>query len=98
MLFAEDRIDTAFFPCETETLDGLIHNDHLATPQKMTDGSGAVVWSADYKPFGEVNITTNTITNNLRFPGQCHDAETGLYHPKESRGVEGAGQQKFCVI
>ena len=45
------------------------HNDHLGTPQKMTDASGAVVWAADYKPFGEVNITTNTITNNLRFPG-----------------------------
>jgi RHS repeat-associated protein len=55
------------------------HNDHLATPQKMTDSSGTVVWSADYKPFGEVNITTNTITNNLRFPGQYFDAETGLH-------------------
>ena len=29
------------------------HNDHLGTPQKMTDASGTVVWSADYKPFGE---------------------------------------------
>ncbi len=44
----------------------------------MTDASGAVVWAAEYKPFGEVNITTNTITNNLRFPGQYYDAETGL--------------------
>ena len=44
----------------------------------MTDSSGVVRWSADYKPFGEVNITTNTITNNLRFPGQYFDAETGL--------------------
>jgi RHS repeat-associated protein len=55
------------------------HNDHLGTPQKMTDSTGAVVWAADYKPFGEVNITTNTVTNNLRFPGQYYDAETGLY-------------------
>ncbi|MEK6699301.1 MAG: RHS repeat-associated core domain-containing protein, partial [Nitrospirota bacterium] len=56
------------------------HNDHLGTPQKMTDASGAVVWAADYKPFGEVNITTNTITNNLRFPGQYYDVETGLHY------------------
>ena len=56
------------------------HNDHLATPQKMTDASGTVVWAADYKPFGEVTITVSTITNNLRFPGQYYDAETGLHY------------------
>jgi len=56
------------------------HNDHLATPQKMTDASGTVVWSADYKPFGEATITVSTITNNLRFPGQYFDAETGTHY------------------
>jgi RHS repeat-associated protein len=58
----------------------LIHNDHLATPQKMTDSSGVVRWSADYKPFGEATVDQNvtTITNNLRFPGQYFDVETGL--------------------
>ncbi len=45
----------------------------------MTDGSGAIVWAADYKPFGEATITVLTITNNLRFPGQYYDAEMGLY-------------------
>lgn len=44
----------------------------------MTDGSGQVVWSADYKPFGEATVTVSTITNNLRFPGQYFDAETGM--------------------
>jgi RHS repeat-associated protein len=56
------------------------HNDHLATPQKMTDSTGAVVWAADYKPFGEATVTVSTITNNLRFPGQYFDAETGLHY------------------
>jgi len=47
------------------------HNDHLATPQKMTDTSGVVVWYADYKPFGEATVNpSSTITSNLRFPGQ----------------------------
>ena len=54
-------------------------NDHLGTPQKLTDGTGMVVWAADYKPFGEATITVSTITNNLRFPGQYFDAETGLH-------------------
>jgi len=57
------------------------HNDHLATPQKMTGPLGVVVWSADYKPFGEATIvSTSTITNNLRFPGQYYDVETGLHY------------------
>jgi len=78
MLFAEDRIDTAFFPYGPGSQCGMIHNDHLATPQKLTDSTGQVVWAADYKPFGEATITVSTITNNLRFPGQYFDAETGL--------------------
>ncbi len=71
------------------------HNDHLGTPQKMTDASGAVVWAADYKPFGEATVTVSTITNNLRFPGQYYDAETGLnynymrdYNPVIGRYIE----------
>jgi RHS repeat-associated protein len=56
------------------------HDDNLGTPQKMTDSTGTVVWSADYKPFGEATITVSTITNNLRFPGQYYDAETGLHY------------------
>jgi RHS repeat-associated protein len=56
----------------------MIHTDHLATPHKMTDGSGTVVWSAYYKPFGAATVTVSTITNNLRFPGQYFDVETGL--------------------
>lgn len=46
----------------------------------MTDGTGTIVWSADYKPFGEATVTVSTITNNLRFPGQYYDAETGLHY------------------
>ena len=72
------------------------HNDHLGTPQKMTDSSGTVVWAADYKPFGEATITVSTITNNLRYPGQYFDQETGLhynyyrdYNPVIDRYIEG---------
>jgi RHS repeat-associated protein len=56
------------------------HNDHLGTPQKMTDSSGTIVWAADYKPFGEATITVSTITSNLRGKGQYADAETGLLY------------------
>jgi RHS repeat-associated protein len=56
------------------------HNDHLGTPQRMTDGSGAVVWAADYLPFGEADITVETVGNDLRFAGQYYDQETGLHY------------------
>ena len=56
------------------------HNDHLGTPQKMTDVNGTVVWSADYRPFGQADVTVNTVANNFRFPGQYEDEETGLHY------------------
>ncbi|MBW2004435.1 MAG: RHS domain-containing protein [Deltaproteobacteria bacterium] len=55
-------------------------NDHLGTPQKLIGTNGLVVWSATYDSFGNMQITTEKIRNNLRFPGQHHDAETGLYY------------------
>ncbi len=57
-----------------------IHTDHLGTPQVITNNNQAIVWQADYTPFGSVNITTETVTNNLRAPGQYWDAETNLHY------------------
>ncbi|CAE7822337.1 wapA [Symbiodinium microadriaticum] len=57
-----------------------VHNDHLNTPQKITDDSQAVVWAASYDPFGEVTETVSTIENNIRFPGQYADGESGLHY------------------
>lgn len=53
------------------------HTDHLGTPMLMTDELGVEVWEVEYLPFGEEYAITGTITNNLRFPGQYYDAETG---------------------
>ncbi len=56
------------------------HNDHLGTPQKLTDSTGALVWSADYLPFGRADVNVETVDNNLRFAGQYYDEETGLHY------------------
>ena len=57
------------------------HLDHLGTPKKITDQQKAVVWDMELDPFGnEPAISSNRITNNLRFPGQYADSETGLYY------------------
>jgi RHS repeat-associated protein len=46
----------------------------------MTDHQGEVVWQADYKPFGQAVASVEAVTNNLRFPGQYYDEETGLHY------------------
>ena len=53
------------------------HNDHLGTPQKMTDSSAAVAWYGEFLPFGEPLSITGITTTNLSFPGQYYDEETG---------------------
>jgi len=56
-------------------------NDHLGTPQKLTGINGAVVWAAKYSSFGKASVDgSSTITNNLSFPGQYYDEETGLHY------------------
>jgi RHS repeat-associated protein len=61
----------------------------------MTDETGTTVWEGEYLPFGETLSLTGTVTNNLRFPGQYFDTETGLhynyfrdYKPEIGRYVE----------
>lgn len=57
-----------------------VHTDHLGTPQSLTDANQTTVWDADYEPFGQALINNQTITNNVRFPGQYFDDETGLHY------------------
>ena len=67
----------------------LFHNDHLGSPQRLTDAEGKTSWSASFESFGRGYadssagttpvVTSSTPTaNNHRFPGQFLDAETGL--------------------
>ncbi len=47
-----------------------------------TDSTGAMVWAASYLPFGgidQVYVDTLALAQNLRFPGQWFQAETGLH-------------------
>ena len=54
------------------------HNDHLGTPQRLTDASGGLAWDADYQPFGETDAPNSSVGQALRFPGQFADGETGF--------------------
>ena len=56
------------------------HNDHLGTPQVLTDANGNVAWKAVYMPFGGTQILVESVENPFRFPGQYYDQETGLHY------------------
>ena len=65
------------------------HCDHLGTPQEMSDHTGAFIWKAQYKAWGECKAekakssffeNSEIISNNIRFQGQYFDQETGLHY------------------
>jgi RHS repeat-associated protein len=56
------------------------HNDHLGTPQVLTNDSQAIAWKAVYTPFGQAVTSIQTVENPFRFPGQYYDQETGLHY------------------
>ena len=53
-----------------------LHVDQVMNPQKLTDGSGAVVWDRVQDPFGVEFSATGSLTLPSRFPGQLADIET----------------------
>jgi RHS repeat-associated protein len=71
--FGKDEI--AFYQC-----------DHLGIPQELTDHEGKVVWSAQYKAWGQAKEAISEaaynagIRNPIRFQGQYLDDETGLHY------------------
>ena len=72
-----------------------LHTDRLGTPQVATTTQAAVAWQAAYQPFGINTGAKGLFTQNLRFPGQYADGETGFhqngfrdYNPAWGRYIE----------
>lgn len=62
-----------------------IHTDHLNTPRAVMDTAGNLRWRWIADPFGTAVPETNpaglgAFVQNLRFPGQVADGETGLFY------------------
>ncbi len=62
------------------------HNDHLGTPDLMSDDRGEVVWGKAQTAFGltqpklSAQALLDGISNPIRFQGQYHDEESGLHY------------------
>jgi len=62
-----------------------IHTDHLDAPRIVVDRNNQTRWRWISEPFGTTAPETNPqglgdFTQNLRFPGQYADAESGLWY------------------
>ena len=68
------------------------HNDHLGTPNELTNSQGEVIWLADYEAWGntakivwreekleQLKVSANEL-QPIRFQGQSFDTETGLHY------------------
>ena len=68
------------------------HNDHLGTPNELTNDSGEVVWFSDYEAWGntakivwreekleQLQVSADEL-QPIRFQGQSFDVETGLHY------------------
>jgi RHS repeat-associated protein len=57
------------------------HLDHTGTPLEMTDVRGELAWHCQYRANGALNSNEAFRTeNDLRFPGQYFDRESGLHY------------------
>jgi RHS repeat-associated protein len=57
-----------------------LQTDQLGRPVLATDGEGSPVWEGTFEPFGKLYQETGNLRQDLRFPGQLADAETGLFY------------------
>ena len=86
----------------TDTWFAWMHGDHLTTPRAVTrspsSGAAAVIWRANYTPFGlatpeeDPDGDSELFALDLRFPGQVFDSQTGhhftpvgVYDPRTGR-------------
>jgi RHS repeat-associated protein len=79
-IYADGRPIAMLHPTVTPAANQVsyIVADRLGTPQLASNSSGTTVWATTYQPFGTTGNISASITQNLRFPGQYMDVETGF--------------------
>ena len=79
------ELESTMMPMDSASLEtsGKVfyyHVDPNGCPTRLTDKHGEAVWAASYALWGETFVTRSAIDNPLRFQGQYHDPETGLFY------------------
>jgi len=84
-LFKRDHAGQSGTPLSGQNaVEHYYHHDHLGTPQRLTNHAGETTWRAVSEAFGKTIVdatlaptSTGATINNLRFPGQYEDGDTG---------------------
>ncbi len=72
--------DDVFYTESLYTISYL-HNDYLGSVRRISDETGAVIWSRDYYPFGKVrNATAPNEENAYTYEGKEKDLETEMWN------------------
>ena len=77
-IYLADRPLATLQPSNGKTY--FLHDDRLGTPQRATDNTQVLAWSANYQPFGYTNTGLGVIVQDLRLPGQEFEVETWWNH------------------
>ncbi len=71
---------------------GWFHTDHLGTPLALTGEQGELLWYASPDDWGAIAEAHGSVTQPIRFQGQYHDAESGLYYNRHRYYDPGMGR------
>ena len=71
---------------------GWFHTDHLGTPLALSDDNGQLLWYAQPDDWGAVQAAHGSVTQPIRFQGQYHDAESGLFYNRHRYYDPGMGR------
>lgn len=67
-------------PALGEPSISFFHVDHIGTPLQLTDERGQVIWQGNTDAWRAVAEEQGSSDQPIRFQGQYHDAESGLYY------------------
>ncbi len=68
-------------PAQAATFTTYYHNDHLGSPVAATDASGALLWRAHFRPYGErQEDPKDAAFGTVGYTGHAQDKDSGLVY------------------
>lgn len=92
MAAADQPLPTQCGPTLGDPIVQFFHTDHLGTPLQMSNERGQLTWQAYNDDWQAVTRERGATDQPLRFQGQYHDTESGLYYNRHRYYLPEAGR------